>query len=429
MLLALALLAVVLVVLCVSLWRGAQRGARRAAHQRDAANNPAQANAAVYRDQLAELTREHALGNLNDDELHVAREELAQRLLVDVGPAPAVSIQTTTPHPSDAALVWRKPWVDMSLVVVLLPVLALVLYSLLGQPTALDPMALKQGVDTSAQLTPEKLTNLADTLSRRLQDEPNSIEGWTMLARLQSARGHWDEAAAAFGQALSLSHDDDLAIERAQVLAQKNGGSFDGEPWAIIRRVLAADAHHLNALFLAGSASYAQEDFRAALAYWERARRVVPADSADAAELERAMAQARSQLSLPVAQASTKPRVNARAQRISGRVQLGAEIKDKVAARDTVFIYATAVTGSRMPVAMLRTTADKLPFDFVLDDSTRMRPDTRLSDFPEVTLRVRISKTGQVTAQAQDYGVSLSPVKLGSQGVALVVRDTLPAKP
>jgi hypothetical protein len=43
----------------------------------------------------------------------------------------------------------------------------------------------------------------------------------------------------------------------------------------------------------------------------------------------------------------------------------------------------------------------------------------------EVTVRVRISKSGQATAQAGDYGVSLTPVKPGSKGLNLMVRDTL----
>jgi hypothetical protein len=47
----------------------------------------------------------------------------------------------------------------------------------------------------------------------------------------------------------------------------------------------------------------------------------------------------------------------------------------------------------------------------------------------EVTVRVRISKSGQAVAQAGDYGVSLTPVKPGSKGLNLMVRDTLQVTP
>jgi len=423
------LVLVVIAVLAVSLWRGSRQGAALAAHLQDAAAAPAQANAAVYREQLAELEREYQLGNLNDEELQIARDELAHRLLEDVGPD---ALAMDTPHDTSRAatpVVWRKPWILISSLIFLVPVSAMLMYAVLGQPAALDPMALKQGVDNTAEVTPEKLTEMATALMRRLQDEPNSVEGWVMLGRVQRARGQFAEADEALRKALNLSQDDNLAIERAEVLAQKNGGDFAGEPWAIIQRVLTADPHHLNALFLAGSASYSEQNFRSALRFWERAREVVPADAPDAPELDRAIAEARDKMGLPsspprAADASTTSAVSAQT-RISGRVSLIKELADKAAPTDTVFVYATAVSGSRMPVAIVRTTVANLPFDFVLDDSTSMNPSAKLSSLSEVTVRARISKSGQAMAQPGDLGVSVSPVKLGSSGLNLMVREAL----
>ena len=423
------MMAVVMVVLAIALWRGSQQGAHLAAHQADAVNNPAQANAAVYRDQMAELDREFVMGNLSYEELKAARDELSERLLADVADLDEID-KPTVPA---SIVAWRKPWLSIGLLVFVVPVASMLMYSVLGEPAALDPRALQQGVDSSAEVTPEKLTEMAVALTRRLQDEPNSMEGWVMLGRVQRARGHFEEAAEAYGKALSLSRDDNLSIERAEVLAQKNGGSFAGEPWSIIQRVLTADPHHLNALFLAGSASFAEMNYQAALRYWERAREVVPAESPDAPELDRAIAEAREKMGLPAIppraaaaqQETAASKAALSASSISGRVTLVKELKGLVAPTDTVFVYATPVSGSRMPIAILRTTADKLPLDFVLDDSMAMSPTAKLSGMEEVTVRVRISKSGQATAQPNDYGVSLTPVKPGSKGLNLMVRDTL----
>lgn len=428
------MMAVVMGALSVALWRGSQQGARMASQQNEAANNPALANAAVYRDQMAELDREFVMGNLNYEELKAARDELSQRLLVDVGAEGLTSAPVTSA--ASGKLLWRKPWLAIGLLVFVVPVSSMLMYSVLGEPAALDPMALKQGVDSSAEVTPEKLTEMATALTRRLQDEPNNMDGWVMLGRVQRARDRFEESAEAYAKALALSRDDNLSIERAEVLAQKNGGSFAGEPWAIIQRVLTADPLHLNALFLAGSASYAEMNFTTALRYWERAREVVSADSPDAPELDRAIAEARNKMGLPAilpraAKASELQASKAAmaAGSISGRVTLIKELQGLIAPTDTVFVYATPVAGSRMPVAIVRTTADKLPFDFVLDDSTAMNPSAKLSGMAEVTVRVRISKSGQAMAQPGDYGVSLTPVKLGSKGLNLMVRDTLQSTP
>ena len=457
---AFALLAVVTGVLCVALWRGAQAGANAQAAQATQ-NDPVQTNAAVYRDQLAELDEERARGLLSDHEWQLSRDELAARLLQDVGEQSAAS---TTPLKSDAGAnthsssvssrvtSFAKPWVLLFSFVVLIPTSSLVMYSLLGQPAALDPLAISQGLDNPDELTPEKLTTMATALTRRLQDEPNSMEGWVMLARVQRAREHFDEAAAALRKALTLSRDDDLQIELAEVLAQQNKGMFAGEPWSIIQKVLATDPHHVNALLLGGSAAYSEQNFQAALRFWERAREVVAADSPDAPELDRAIGEARNRLGLPAiparamggeknasnksagaasgsTNASNNTNANAsstqRAERISGRVSVAPDLASKVAPTDTVFIYATPVAGSRMPLAIVKITANQLPYDFVLDDTTAMNPSAKLSGMDEVTVRARISKSGNAMQQPNDLGVSVTPVKPGSAGLNLMVRETL----
>jgi cytochrome c-type biogenesis protein CcmH len=327
----------------------------------------------------------------------------------------------------------------------------MLMYATLGQPLALDPAALQAESEHGNGISPEKMTEMATALTRRLQDDPNQIDGWVMLARVQRAREHFDESDEAFRKALALSKDDNLAIEHAEVLAQKNQGNFAGQPWAIIQRVLTADPQHLHALLLAGSASYTELNYRSALRFWERAREVVEPDSPDAPELDRAIAQAREKMGLPAAPPRSNAMANAPGQintnssntgtsvnvpvgvpnnqastaRITGRVSVIKELADKVAPTDTVFVFATPVSGSRMPLAIVRTTADKLPFDFVLDDSTSMNPAAKLSSMTEVTVKVRISKSGQAMAQPGDLGVSLTPVKLGSSGLNLMVREPL----
>lgn len=428
------MVAVVLAVISVSLWRGSQLGADASQQAQDRADDPVQANAAVYKDQIHDLEKEYVLGNLSSEELQIAKDELARRLLDDVGDT--TQITKSTPQ------AWRAPWIWVMGFVFLVPVAASVMYAVMGQPLALNPAALQAEAEQGSDISPEKMTEMATALMRRLQDEPNQIDGWIMLARVQRAREHFDESDEAFRKALALSKDDNLAIEHAEVLAQKNQGNFAGQPWAIIQRVLTADPQHLNALLLAGSASYSELNYRSALRFWERAREVVEPASPDAPELDRAIAQTREKMGLPSAPTRSNAMANAPSSqsatssvgasnnqassaRISGRVSVIKELADKVAPTDTVFVFATPVSGSRMPLAIVRTTADKLPFDFVLDDSTSMNPAAKLSSMAEVTVKVRISKSGQAMAQPGDLGVSLTPVKLGSSGLNLMVREPL----
>ncbi len=421
--LALTLVAGVLLVLCRALWRASRQ-------QQQVAVDPARANAEVYREQLAELEREYAQGTLSAQPYQQSRDELTRRLLEDVQTPRATRVAAPVTAPSR--------WVRTTLAgfVVLIPVVTLLAYGVLGQPAGLDPAALAQSEPHEA-VDPKKMAEMVEKLERRLQEDPNQLQGWVMLGRVRRAMGQFEAAGQAYAKALALSSDDDVAIERAEVLAQANQGSFEGEPWKIIQAVLRANPDQLSALLLAGSAAYSEARYEQALRHWQRARTLMAADAPDLPPLEDALAQVRGKLGLAASVAPATPTApqaprqaaaatspNAAASRITGMVQLAASLKAKVAPTDTVFIYATPADGTRMPLAIVRTTVAALPYAFTLDDSSAMT-QANLSSVAQVTLRARISKTGEARAQPGDLGVVLTPVKTGAQGVQLTIEGEM----
>ena len=418
--LALTLVAGVLLVLCRALWRASRQ-------QHQVAVDPARANAEVYREQLAELEREYAQGTLSAQSYQQTRDELTRRLLEDV--------QTPRVPGVAAAVMAPSRWVRTTLAsfVVVIPVATLLAYGVLGQPAGLDPAALAQSEPHEA-VDPKKMAEMVEKLERRLLEDPNQLQGWVMLGRVRRAMGQFEAAGQAYAKALALSSDDDVAIERAEVLAQAKQGSFEGEPWKIIEAVLRANPDQLSALLLAGSAAYSEGRYEHALKHWQRARTLMAADAPDLPPLEEALAQVRGKLGLAASAAPATPQVSlapattaspsASASRITGVVQLAASVKAKVAPTDTVFIYATPADGTRMPLAIVRTTVAVLPYAFTLDDSSAMT-QANLSSVAQVTLRARISKTGEARAQPGDLGVVLTPVKTGAQGVQLTIEGEM----
>ena len=438
---ALTLLMVVAVlgVLVWSLWRPPVQAAADA-HE--------QANAQVYRDQSADLAREHGLGHLNDAEYAQALEELKLRLRDDWVSGPVQAHGGVTHRP-------RKTVLALCL---MLPVCAVLLYGAWGSPMGLDPSALARSAPDegpNATVTPEKIAQMVGQLERRLQDEPNNVDAWVMLARLQRSQEKFPASEKSFAKALALTPDDDLAVERAEVVAQVQGGDFSGEPWAVINRILKANPNQNNALLLAGSASFSEGRFAQAIQYWERVRASLPPQSEDINALDSALAQARERLApgrasaqLPdLGRASAQPPVtggasaqppvstgtsnnpppaSTAAARIAGRVSLAPELLAQTSPSDTVFVYATPAQGGRMPLAIVRTTVAALPFDFVLDDSQAMGPQSKLSSASEVVLKARISKTGQAMAQPGELGVSVGPIKNPSNQLSLVIRGPMP---
>ena len=118
-------------------------------------------------------------------------------------------------------------------------------------------------------------------------------------------------------------------------------------------------------------------------------------------------------------------RAPSQASGITGRVSVDPRLRDHVAASDTLFIFARAVNGPRMPLAVIRTTASPLPHDFTLDDSMAMSPGARLSGASEVVVEARISKSGNATPSPGDLRGTSSAIKPGTRGVAIVIDDVV----
>jgi cytochrome c-type biogenesis protein CcmH len=423
-------------LLVVGVWWWVLR--RDTAPEHDDAPDQSRSNVQVYRDQLSDLERDWNQGVLSESEYRSTRDELTRRLLEDTDAAGQAAQGHAGARAAGVVDSQRRQrrWLAIGLALYL-PLASLGLYGWLGQPLALDPVALSQGEPDHA-IDPAKLSEMVAKLEQRLQDEPQQVDGWVMLARVQRARDRLEEADKAYARALALSANDDIAIERAEVLARLRGG-FEGEPWQIIERVIRVDPEHVNARLLAGSAAYAEGRYDVALQHWMKVQGRLPAGSPEAPALEEAIQQARAKLGPSVsaqmagsattgaASASggvSRPQ-SAGSARIAGRVSLAPSLVSRVAPTDTVFIYATPTQGSRMPLAIARVTVSQLPYSFVLDESSAMNPQATLAGQQEVTVRARISSTGDAMPKPGELGVLKTPVKVGAQGLELRIEGPL----
>ena len=386
-----------------------------------------QANVKVYREQILDLDREHANGHLSDAEWQQSRDELSVRLLQDT----AVEDE---PHVITQAQSWRTAVV----IALVFPMSALGLYIWLGAPEAISPMLFASASVEAAteQAAPPNLDQIAASLANKLQADPNNLEGWILLGRTHRSMGNLDAALSAFERALKLNPDDELILARAEVLAAKNQGRFDGEPWRVIREVLQRDPQNYGAVLLAGSASYADNRYADALEFWQRARLQLSADHPDVPNLIEAMSTVQAKLknpaspsAAPAAQGAPSAPASggaASALNVSGQVRLSAALKSQTSPTDVVFVYAVPANGERMPLALLKTTVAQLPLNFTLDDSSAMLPDRKLSGASQVLVKARISKSGNAIPQSGDWEGSLGPVKVGSSGLNLEIKTQRP---
>lgn len=346
------------------------------------------ANVSIYRDQLRELEADRGAGTLAQADYERARRELEARLLEDAD-APAEPERRDGKH-------------LVASLVVAVPICALLVYFLVGNPRAIDP--------ESHGVTVRQVEAMVERLATRLKDNPDDVEGWKMLARSYSVLGRFPQAADAYARAAARApRDAQLLVDLADALAMARGERLEGEPEKLVARALEIDPKNLKGLALAGTAAFNRKDYAIAARFWERMLSLVPADSEDARMIQANVNEARA-----LSQQSI----------LRGTVRLAPALKAKVAPEDTVFIFARAAEGSPMPLAVLKKQARELPVSFALDDSMAMTPGSRLSLFPRVVVGARISKSGNANPQPGDLQGASVPVANDSNGVTVVI-DTV----
>lgn len=387
-------------------------------------------NAAIHRDRLAELERDHNNGTLSAADLAEAREELQRQLLDDTAAAEVASVEESG----------RRGGIVLA---VMLPALAVGLYAMLGTPAAVLPGAVQ------AQRATADMEQLAAKLAQKMEQNPDNPEGWAMLARSYKSLGRWDDAERAYARiGPELEKNAELLAEVAELLVQKNNG-FDARSRELVQKALRLEPDNMLALFLGGGEAFAAGRYPAAVDYWGRLLPRLEPGSEDAQMVESSIAMARERsgggkpavgrgdvapgtavpqddvhrgVAKPAAEkAPAKPAANAAATSVSGRVELAAALKGKAGPDDVVFIFARAVDGPRMPLAAIRSRVGDLPLDFVLDDSQAVMPGSNLSSAQQVRVEVRISKTGSAMPGKGDLTGKSAALKPGAKGVRVVI--------
>jgi cytochrome c-type biogenesis protein CcmH len=397
---------------------------------------------ATLRAQLQQLEALHKDGALGRPAYDSARAQLERQILDLVLADPAGAAAAGT-----AALADDTPRPSTRLVATLAAAVLVVAgagYAWTGSPG----LALGTASTAAANAEPAsphdsndmQFAAAVEKLAAKLETQPDNAEGWAMLARSYSRLGRFGEAVPAYAKAVALNGNDaNLLADYADALAVNNDRKIEGEPLKLVERALKLEPENPKALALAGTAAFDRKDYAGAVRYWEKLAEVAPPDNQFMAQLQSSIAEARDLGGLGPA-AATKPAQAAAPKAapatpvaaaaggnaaVRGTVRLAPAIAKLAAPTDTVFIYARAAEGPRMPLAILRKQVKDLPVEFALDDSQAMSPASRLSLFPKVVISARVSKSGQAQPSAGDLSGQSAAVANDASGVGVEINEVV----
>jgi len=317
----------------------------------------------------------------------------------------------------------RAPFMLALLLALATPPAVLAMYLTVGTPQALQPAPV---ADQS------NLAEATEQLKASLAEKPDDAQGWALLAQAYSALGKPHEAQDALEHLLRLKPGDpDAMVAWVEATAETNPTHLiDDASRTKLQRALQIEPTHQRALWLLGISDFQRSDYADAAKQWKTLVPLLEPGSRVAATVQQELAEAEARAGgtrdVVAATADSAPLSSSTAGTgavaLEVTVKLDPKLADKVQPGDTLFVFARAVDGPPMPLAVARLKAAELPVQVALTDAMAMTPALTLSKFAKVSIAARISRSGNALPQAGD--LESAPVEVATDShtpVALTI--------
>ena len=372
-----------------------------------------QRNVKIAQQRLAELKENLRSGGLSQTQYDEQLADLEQALSDDLDIQSKVSSESI-----------QSRWIIYVLVIAL-PLLAGTLYWTLGNYQAVSHSA-EMAIDTDA-IKMAEINKMVNGLAEKLKNNPGDAQGWLMLGRSYDVLEQHAQAIEAFAHAYQLLGDQaEILLLYADALGYVNDRSLTGKPSELIFKALALEPDNMKALWLGGMAKAQQGDAATATTLWKKLEILLPPDSEYQQEIQGLLAKLASESPDALAQSEAEPIAAVSSAAITVQVSLAPELIKSAATTDTVFVYAQALSGPKMPLAIVRKLVSDLPITVSLNDTMAMMPTMKLSNFPEVKLLARVSKSGNAMSQAGDLIGAINQVMLTDKNTHhIIINDSV----
>ena len=382
-------------------------------------------NVSIAKERLNELKLEFERGAITQAEYEQTHQELEQSLLNDVEQLPSENIKQTDSQSYNR--------IAQLALIVSVPVLAIGIYAYLGQPDLINEAKKQTAAGHTSSDGDTQLRSVEDMvkkLAARLKEQPNNAEGWFLLARSYMSLNRYKEAVDALKKTNQLVPDNPAVMLRyADALTTLRGGQISGKPFELIKRAVELSPDNQTGLWLLGMGYEEQGAYKKAISYWNQLLPLLE-DEQSKAEVNKLIRQAKRKAGIKIVEepkTQTVTKDSKSNNTLTVTVSIDKNQLNNVSANDIVFIFARALQGPPMPLAVVRKQVKDLPIEVTLDDTMAMTPTMKLSSFTKVQVVARISKSGSAKAQRGDIQSEVEVASAGQkEKVELTINKLLP---
>jgi len=380
-------------------------------------------NRAVYDKKSLELENDLKNDLIDHDQYLIAKSDLERSLLDDIDE------NSSSVNKSGNKLL---PIV----ILILLPIAAVLTYlQLENGMQVFDPAFQKKLAEQKANQSMGQMGSVEQaiaTLEDKIKQEPNNIENLQMLGRSYVVTERFEDAINIYSQANELSNgaNPDILISLGEAKGFAAGNKFDQSSKSLFDKALKVDPKNERGLWYAGLAAYQLEDYETSVKHLETLYKQVPDGQADVkSALLKYLNDAQQKAGMEITQVEAPATASPTAITVSVSLDenMSKKLTEKIVNSDTLFIYARAMNGPKMPLALVKMTAGDLPTTVTLDDSVSMIAGMTLSTMDQVEVIARISKSGQTIMQTGDlFGSAQSVETSQSSTVDIVISELAP---
>ncbi len=380
-------------------------------------------NRAVFEKKLTELERDLEQDLIDQEQFQVAKTDLQRTLIDDL-------------EDQKQPIVSKGNRILPIAIIFILPIVAVLVYLKINSGLQSLSPEFEQQLKAQQQNKMSSVEDAIASLEKKLQRDPDNLDGWLMLARSYLILENFDAAVKAYAKANELTNgsNPNVLVSYGEAQGFAAGQKFNESSSELFKKALQIDPKHERALWYAGFAAFQLQDYKNSVNYWERLLQLVPADQEDVkSALLVYLNDAKQKAGIEISSApqagqpiESQQEVDSTAS-ITVNVSLAEELKGKVLKSDTLFVYARAINGPKMPLALVKMTAGDVPTTVTLDDSVSMMPAMTLSSMDQVEVIARISKSGQAIMQSGDIFGSIHPVTTHqSETVDVLISEIAP---
>jgi len=367
-------------------------------------------NVRLFHEHVAELQVQLASGRIEQAQFEQLKLEQERSLLNDEADIRAAQQSRTL----------GAGFKTLSVIGLLVVAVSWGLYQQLGRSDDVEirlAQELKQELDNADYLAgrnpdPVRAREMVRLIEARLADDPEQLQYWFFLARMQMDLNDFDKAVNAYQQVLQRDSSSSMVMaELAQAMFLRDDSKMSPPVTDLVEKVLKAEPDNTMALGLAGIDAFGKKDYVSAIKYWEHTVKLTGQDSAGSQALVAGIERA---ATLYFAEGGTEESLAAA--RAGRQLSINVSLADGVEARpdQLVFVYARAWQGAKMPLAIARVPVSELPKRVILTEAMAMTPAMSLGSVDVVEVVARISQDGTAAAKAGDWQGSFGPLDMKS---------------